>query len=524
MAQPAVIILAAGEGTRMKSALPKVLHRIAGRTLLHHAIAAAQALDPARIVVVVRHGRDQVAAEALRLAPAALVVDQDEIPGTGRAVQCALAAMDQAGVQAGGGIVVMPGDTPLLDGQVLVALAERHQASGAAVTVLTASLAEPFGYGRIVREPGNQDLVAGIVEERDATAEQRAITEVNSSVYVFEPDVLRRGLSRVGRDNAQGEVYLTDVVGLARGEGAAAVALAWPDPLVILGVNSRVQLAQAAAAYNRHLTTQAMVGGVTILDPATTWLDADVVLQPDVTLLPGCHLAGHTTVAGGAVVGPFTTLTDCEVGAGAKVDRVVALQAVIGQDANVGPFTYLRPGTVLGRGAKAGSYTELKAATIGDGAKVPHLSYVGDAVVGEGANIGAGTIFANYDGVNKARSEVGPAARVGSNSVVVAPVYIGAGAYTGAGTVVRGDVPPGSLAVTAGSLRVIEGWTGRKRPGTDSAEQATRAERAQAAVRELAEQTAQHRAASAVTGDPVEDPGQAALDQGGPGGHTGTGD
>ncbi|MDR1825160.1 MAG: bifunctional UDP-N-acetylglucosamine diphosphorylase/glucosamine-1-phosphate N-acetyltransferase GlmU [Bifidobacteriaceae bacterium] len=478
MAQPVVIILAAGQGTRMKSNLPKVLHRAAGRTMLHHAIVAAGAVQPERMVVVVRHGRDAVAAEALQHEPSALIADQDDVPGTGRAVQCALDAIGQAGLDTTGGILVIPGDTPLLDGATLQDLAAHHRAAGATVTLLTAVLADPFGYGRIIREPGT-GLVASVVEERDATPQQRAITEVNTSVYLFDAATLRRGLSQVGRGNAQGEVYLTDVVALARQEGAATQAVPCSDPTVILGVNSRVQLAQVAAELNRRLTTQAMLDGVTIQDPATTWIDADTILEPDVTLLPGTHLAGRCKVAAGAVIGPFTTLTDCEVGEGATVDRVVASGSVIGPRAEVGPFTYLRPGTVLGNGAKAGAHTELKAATLGDGAKVPHLSYVGDAVIGDGANIGAGTIFANYDGVTKSRSEVGPGARVGSNSVLVAPVQVGAGTYTGAGTVVRGDVPPGSLVVSAGPVRIFEGWTLRKRPGTDSAARAQAALEAQ---------------------------------------------
>jgi bifunctional UDP-N-acetylglucosamine pyrophosphorylase/glucosamine-1-phosphate N-acetyltransferase len=478
MTKPAVIILAAGEGTRMKSDVPKVLHKAAGRSLLAYALGAAQGVGPEQSVVVVRHGRDRVAAEALRIEPTAVIADQDEIPGTGRAVQCALAAMKKNGVQADGGIVVMPADTPLLDGETIAALKKAHDEDGNAVTVLTAIVEDPYGYGRVVREP-ETGMVAGIVEERDATPEERGITEVNSSVYVFDPEVLEAGLASVGRENAQNEVYLTDVIGLARQAGKPVRALVSDDPLVIHGVNDRVQLAEASKELGGRRVIQAMLDGVTVQDPATTWIDADVELDRDVTILQGTHLAGRTTVASGAVVGPFSTLSDCTVGGGATVDRTVATGAVIGEGAIVGPFTHLRPGTRLGAHTKAGSFTELKAAEVADGAKVPHLAYVGDASVGAGSNIGAGTIFANYDGVTKSQCEIGPGVRIGSNNVIVAPVNVGAGAYSGAGAIVRGDVPPGSLAVSAGPQRIIEGWTLRKRPGSDSAHAAQAAMDAQ---------------------------------------------
>ncbi|MDR1441624.1 MAG: bifunctional UDP-N-acetylglucosamine diphosphorylase/glucosamine-1-phosphate N-acetyltransferase GlmU [Bifidobacteriaceae bacterium] len=532
MTRPAVIILAAGEGTRMKSRVPKVLHRAAGRSLLGHAIAAAEGVGPDQIVVVVRHGRDLVAAEAQRLAPGVLIADQDEIPGTGRAVQCALAALDGAGGGADGPgagtegadgtggdgigglteaetalgeIVVICSDTPLIDTGTLVALLEAHRADGNGVTLLSAVVDDPFGYGRVVRDPSGQ--VAEVVEERDAAPEQAKITEINAAAYVYSAAMLRTGLARLGNANSQGEVYLTDVVAVARAKGQAVRAIICEDAATVQGVNDRAQLAWAAGALNERIIHQAMVGGVSVIDPATTWIDADVELAADVTVMPGTHLAGQTVVAAGAVIGPFTTLTDTSVGAGATVDRTVANQAVIGDAAQVGPYTHLRPGTVLGRGSKAGSFTELKAAEVADGAKVPHLAYVGDASVGEGANVGAGTIFANYDGVTKSKCVIGPGVRIGSNNVVVAPVEMGAGSYSGAGTVVRGDVPPGSLAVSAGPQRVIEGWTLRKRPGSVSAAAAERA---------LAEQV---RAGQAAAGSSVAGPGvagQAVVELAGP--------
>ncbi|MDR2253915.1 MAG: bifunctional UDP-N-acetylglucosamine diphosphorylase/glucosamine-1-phosphate N-acetyltransferase GlmU [Bifidobacteriaceae bacterium] len=499
MTQPAVIVLAAGEGVRMRSATPKVLHKVAGLTLLGHAFAAARGADPALIAVVVRHERDLVAAHAHELDPDALIVDQDDVPGTGRAVQCALAALDRraappvhpdapcgpvphpaapghpapAATQGLAQVMVIPGDAPRITAEVLAALAEAHAAQGNAITVLTAALADPCGYGRVIRDPDGQ--VARIVEDRDATSAERLVNEVNSSVYVFDAATLRQGLAGVGRDNAQGQIYLTDVIEAARRAGTRVGALTAADPSVIEGVNDRAQLARAARAINQRIVHEAMLCGVTVIDPDTTWIDRGVELASDVTLMPGTHLQGRTAVAAGARIGPFATLVDTTVGPGAVVDRTVATGAEIGPGAQVGPFTHLRPGTRLGVETKAGSFTELKAADVADRAKVPHLSYVGDAVIGEATNVGAGTIFANYDGVAKSRSEIGPAARIGSNSTIVAPVTLGAGAYTGAGAVVRGHVPPGALALSAGPQRVIEGWTSRKRAGSASAEAARHA-------------------------------------------------
>ncbi|MDR3107438.1 MAG: bifunctional UDP-N-acetylglucosamine diphosphorylase/glucosamine-1-phosphate N-acetyltransferase GlmU, partial [Bifidobacteriaceae bacterium] len=519
MSRPAVIILAAGAGTRMKSTTPKVLHQAAGRSLLSYAVTAAQGLDPTRLAVVVRHGRDLVAAEARRLAPRAVIADQDDIPGTGRAVQCALDAFDQAADAAcappspvPGQIVVISGDTPLIDAGTLEELVQAHRQAGNGVTLLSAVVADPFGYGRIVRDQSGQ--VSRIVEQRDASAEEAAIPEINASIYVFEADVLRAGLAGLDRHNSQGEVYLTDVAAAARAAGRAVRAVISEDPAVIQGVNDRVQLTTAATAINRRRLEQAMIDGVTIIDPASTWIDADVRVAADVTLMPGTHLAGRTSVGAGSVIGPFTTLTDTEVGAQATVDRTVASGALIGDGANVGPFTHLRPGTVLGQSAKAGSFTELKAAQVGQGAKVPHLAYVGDTQIGAGANVGAGTIFANYDGVAKSKCVIGPAVRIGSNNVIVAPVEMGAGAYSGAGAVVRGDVPPGALAVSAGPQRLIEGWTPRKRPGSDSALAAELALAAQSAAayeptHDPAATTERNPTASAATG-PGEDSPSAA--------------
>ncbi|HEY0216361.1 MAG TPA: bifunctional UDP-N-acetylglucosamine diphosphorylase/glucosamine-1-phosphate N-acetyltransferase GlmU [Cellulomonas sp.] len=499
----AVIVLAAGEGTRMRSATPKVLHTLAGRSMLGHALAAAEALEPRRTAVVVRHERERVAAHARDVAPHVLVADQDDVPGTGRAVQCALSVLDAAaqadaasagdgpgvpgsasGVLVEGPVVVLAGDIPLLDGDTLAELLAAHAADGNAVTVLTTEVDDPTGYGRVLRvpseDPEHAGDVLGIVEEKDADAAQRAVREINSSVYVFDATVLRGAFGRLNRDNAQGEVYLTDVLAIARGDGGRVRALRTDDPVLVEGVNDRVQLAVLRAELNRRILEGWMRAGVTIIDPATTWVDVDVELAPDVTLLPGTQLHGATSVAGGATVGPDSTLTDVEIHAGATVVRTHGSLAVIGEGATVGPFAYLRPGTVLGERGKIGTFVETKNAEIGAGSKVPHLSYVGDATIGVETNIGAASVFVNYDGVHKHRTTIGSFARTGSDNMFVAPVTVGDGAYTGAGSVIRHDVPSGALAVSAGTQRNIEGWVQRSRAGTPAAEAAARAQGADA--------------------------------------------
>jgi len=524
----AVVVLAAGEGTRMRSATPKVLHTLAGRSMLGHALATAQALDPERVVVVVRHERDKVAAHVTELAPTALIADQDAIPGTGRAVQVAMTTLDAAaqasavaaldrpgapgsasGVLLEGAVVVVAGDVPLLDAGTLGELLAAHHADGNAVTVLTTEVEDATGYGRIVREPGTGDVLR-IVEHKDATDAEREIREINSSIYVFDAAVLRSALGRLDRDNAQGEVYLTDVLAIARGDGGHVRALRTDDPFVVEGVNDRVQLAALAAELNRRILEDWMREGVTVVDPATTWVDVDVELERDVTLLPGTQLHGTTVVREGATVGPDTTLTDVEVGAGATVSRTHGSLAVIGEGASVGPFAYLRPGTVLGRKGKIGTFVETKNAQIGEGSKVPHLSYIGDATIGEHSNIGAASVTVNYDGVNKHRTTIGSHARTGADNMFVAPVSVGDGAYTGAGSVIRRDVPAGALGVSAGAQRNIEGWVLRSRAGTPAARAAQAA--AAAAGPSLDESLSPQaraeleRAATAARGIPVTPP------------------
>ncbi|UFU08322.1 bifunctional UDP-N-acetylglucosamine diphosphorylase/glucosamine-1-phosphate N-acetyltransferase GlmU [Ruania halotolerans] len=475
----------------MKSATPKVLHRIAGRSLLGHVLHSARGVDPERIAVVVRHERDAVAAHAVELEPKAIIADQDAVPGTGRAVECGLAALDDAvqssalaerdersplqPIDAGlsGPIVILAGDVPLLDAGTLAALVESHSVDQNAITVLTTILEDPTGYGRVVRDADGQ--VAKIVEHRDASPDELAIKEMNSGVYVMDSEALRSALARVDRENDQGEVYLTDVIALVRADGQAVRAVVTEDPMLVEGVNDRVQLATLGAELNRRIVTEWMRAGVTVVDPSTTWIDGDVQLSPDVTILPGTQLHGATTVATGATIGPDTTLTDVEIGENATVIRTHGSGSRIGKGATVGPFTYLRPGLDLGERGKLGAFVEVKNSEIGAGSKVPHLSYIGDATIGEETNIGAASVTVNYDGVNKHRTVIGSHARTGADNMFVAPVRVGDGAYTGAGTVVRRDVPAGALGVTTGNQRNIEGWTTSRRPGTAAAEAATRA-------------------------------------------------
>jgi bifunctional UDP-N-acetylglucosamine pyrophosphorylase/glucosamine-1-phosphate N-acetyltransferase len=460
----AVIVLAAGEGTRMRSTTPKVLHRIGGLPLVGHAIRAARATGAEHVSLVVRHDRDRVVAECTSLDESLVIADQDDVKGTGRAVECALEALPR---DLSGTVVVTYGDVPLLTGDTLLELTTAHDSTGSVVSVVTAHLADPTGYGRVVR--GADGGVERIVEHRDAADDERAITEINSGIYAFDVDVLRDALSRVGTDNAQGEKYLTDVVAIAREAGRPVRAHVLDDLWQTEGVNDRVQLAALGRELNRRVCEQHMRDGVTVVDPATTWIDVDVAIGPDTTVLPSTQLLGATTIGSDAVIGPEVTLTDTEVGDGAQVTRAVANLAVIGPGATVGPYSYLRPGTRLGARGKIGGFVETKNADIGEGAKVPHLSYAGDVTIGEGANIGAGTIFANYDGVAKHHSTVGRHSFVGSNSVVVSPVDVGDGAYVAAGSALTSDVEPGQIAVARGRQRNVDGWVARARAGTATA-------------------------------------------------------
>ncbi len=459
----AVVVLAAGEGRRMHSATPKVLHELGGRSMLGHVLAAAAGAGAAEVAVVVGHGRGRVEPHVAACLPGARTAVQAEQLGTGHATQVGLTAIE---AETGTALVVM-GDTPLLQPAALRELAARHAAGGHAATVLAARPVDPTGYGRLLLDPDGQP--AAVVEHKDATPDQLAIADVTTGMYAFDLGWLRTALPRIDTDNAQGEVYLPDVVALARADGRSVGLVRSADATQVEGVNDRVQLATIAAELNRRTLEHWMRAGVTAADPATTWVDVTVTIDADVRLLPGVQLHGTSTVAAGATVGPDCTLTDVEVGAGAAVVRTHGSGAVVGAGASVGPFAYLRPGTVLLADAKVGTFVETKNSRLGPGAKVPHLSYIGDAEIGAGTNIGAGTITANYDGVAKHRTTVGDHVKTGSDNVFVAPVTIGDGAATGAGTVVRRDVPPGALAVSSGPQRHHEGWTERKRPGTAAA-------------------------------------------------------
>ncbi|MGH3833108.1 MAG: bifunctional UDP-N-acetylglucosamine diphosphorylase/glucosamine-1-phosphate N-acetyltransferase GlmU [Pseudonocardiaceae bacterium] len=469
------VVLAAGEGTRMRSAIPKVLHPLAGRPLVEHAVRAAAGLAPEHLVVVIGHGRDAVQTH-LRALASELGRDlrgavQDHRRGTGDAAAVALAILP-AGLS--GTVLVSCADVPLLDTDTLAELLAEHHRGGHAVTVLSAVLNDPTGYGRVLRDPSG--AVTGIVEDRDATAAQRAIHETNSGVFAFDAEVLRDGLGRLRPANSQGELYLTDVLGLARASGLPVGAHPCPDPWLVTGVNDRVQLAAVSAECNRRLLEHWMRAGVTVVDPASVWLDVDVQLAPDVVLHPGVQLRAGTVVGPGTAIGPDSTLSGCTVGAGATVVRTHALGAVVADGAQVGPFAYLRPGSRVGEGAKVGTFVETKNARLGPGSKVPHLSYVGDATIGAGANIGAATVFVNYDGVNKHHTIVGAHTRTGADNMFVAPVTIGDGAYTGAGAVITQDVPPGALAVSCNRQRNIEGWVHQRRPETPAAHAAKQAQ------------------------------------------------
>lgn len=470
----AVVVLAAGSGTRMRSDTPKVLHTLAGRSMLSHALHAVTQVAPEHLVVVLGKARDQVAPVVTELAEqlgrSIDIAVQDQQLGTGHAALCGLSALpaDFAGV-----VVVTAGDTPLLDAETLADLITAHSSASAAVTVLTTTLPDPTGYGRILRTQDRE--VMAIVEQADATPQQRAITEVNAGVYAFDIAALRSAMNRLRSDNAQQELYITDAISILRQDGRIVGAKHVDDYALVAGVNDRVQLAALSAELNRRIVAAHQRAGVTVVDPATTWIDVDVAIGRDTVIHPGTQLLKATTIGAECTIGPDTTLTTMEVGDRASVIRTHGELSVIGDGATVGPFTYLRPGTILGADGKLGAFVETKNSSIGTGTKVPHLTYVGDADIGEHSNIGASSVFVNYDGETKRRTTIGSHVRTGSDTMFVAPVTVGDGAYTGAGTVLRDDVPPGALAVSAGPQRNIEGWVERKRPASASADAARRA-------------------------------------------------
>jgi bifunctional UDP-N-acetylglucosamine pyrophosphorylase/glucosamine-1-phosphate N-acetyltransferase len=463
----AVVILAAGQGTRMRSATPKVLHTLAGVSLIGHVLATAEELGADHIVAVVRHERERVAQAILDQSPAVAIVDQDDQPGTGRAVQVGLTALPD---DFDGLVVVLSADVPMLDAATLREVIASHRAAANALTLLSAYLDDPGTNGRILRDTSGGFL--GIVEGRDATPDQLQIVETNGGIYVFDAGMLRTALSALGTDNALNELYLTDAAAAIRAAGGAIEAVPVADPWLLAGINDRVQLSAAALELNARIVRGWQLAGVTVHDPASTWIDLKATLNEDVELLPGTQVRGATLIERGAIIGPDTTLVDCEVGEGATVKRTDATLAVIGARASVGPFAYLRAGTYLGADGKIGTFVETKNSRIGIGTKVPHLSYIGDTTIGDHTNIGAGAITANYDDLEKHATTIGAHVHTGSHNVFVAPVTIGDGAKVGAGAVIRKDVPPGALAISVAPQRNMEGWTQRKRAGTDSAKAA----------------------------------------------------
>ena len=465
----AVWVLAAGQGKRMKSSLPKVLHAMCGRTLLGHVLAAIEPLQAERTLIVLGHERPLVEKFLADELPAAEIVVQDEQRGTGHAARLALEFADDLD----GTVLVMHGDTPLFTTDTLTAVLATHRAAGADATMLTAVMPDPSNYGRITRDASG--AVSGIVEDRDATDEQKQIAEICTGVYAFDANTARQALERIAADNAQQEEYLTDVIGLLIRDGKNVATVIADDWRETLGVNDRMQLADARRHMRDRIVAHWMREGVTITDPQTTWMGVRVRLDADVTIHQNTQLHGATYIRSGAVVGPDSTLRDTEVGPGATVVKSMCEGAEIGADATVGPFSYLRPGTRLGPGGKIGAFVETKKADIGPGSKVPHLTYVGDATIGADANIGAGTVFVNYDGVDKHHTTVGDAAFVGSGSMLVGPREVGAGAYVAAGSAITEDVPPGAIGIGRSRQRNVLGWVFRRRAGTKSAEAARKA-------------------------------------------------
>ncbi len=447
-----VIVLAAGKGTRMRTGEAKVLHEAAGRTLLGWAFHELTEVDVVETSVVVGHEADRVAAACPQHVRTVLQQPQH---GTGHAASVGLTGL----TAADGPILVLPGDMPLIRPESIASLVEVHERQGAAATILTVELEDPTGYGRIVRRDGS---VEAIVEERDATDEQRSISEVNTSVYVFDGPLLAGALERITADNDQGEYYLTDVIGILVADGHQVAGLAVPAEEGA-GVNSHRQLAEVAAVLRGRINDDLLEAGVWMLDPSRVYLDADVVVEPGAKVHPDTYVEGASHIAAGAEVGPGVRLVDTSVASGARVQHAVCLSASIGPDASVGPFAYLRPGAVIAAGAKVGTYVEIKGSTVGEGSKVPHLSYIGDTTIGRNSNIGAGTITVNYDGYDKHRTEIGDNVRIGSDTMLVAPVRVGDDAFTGAGSVVTTDVPDGALAVERNAQKNVPGYAEKRR-------------------------------------------------------------
>ena len=463
-----VVVLAAGEGTRMKSKNSKVLHEIAGRSIIHNLLTAVEPLSPKNLTVVVGAHKDEVIDHLKKVAPKAKTVFQEKRDGTGGATQLALAEH-----KGDGTVLILAGDTPLLTTQTLEEFMAAHQSEKSVASVLTALLPDPAGYGRIIR--GDNSSILKIVEEKDASDSEKEIDEINTGVYLFELKVLKEVIGKLKNNNSQKELYLTDVISLITAEGKTAQAILSNDYTETLGINDRTQLAECAAIMRDRINHQHMLNGVTIIDPTTTWIDVDVKIEADVVIYPGTAITGKSTIKANAVIGPRTTLVSCAVAEGAKVVESNCTEASIGKEVKVGPFTYLRKGTVLANESKAGAFVEIKNSTVGKGSKVAHLSYVGDAQIGEESNIGAATVFVNYDGEKKHQTKIGDQVRIGSDTMLVAPVTVGDGAYTAAGSVINEDVPAGAIGIGRARQVNILGWVLKKRKDSKSAAAAKKA-------------------------------------------------
>lgn len=463
-----VIVLAAGEGTRMKSQTPKVLHKIAGRPILDHVIHATAPLNAKELRIVVGAARELVEGHVNQTFPQAKIVIQEQRNGTGHATQLAL-----EGAPSIGTVLILAGDTPLLTAVTLQEFFDVHESLGADASVLTSAVPDPYGYGRIVR--GDDGELERIVEERDADPFEKEIEEINTGVYLFDIAALRLAVAGLKGGNSQGELYLTDVIGLLKLAGQSVVGIRSNDFTETLGINDRSQLAECAAIMRDRINESHMKNGVSIIDPTTTWIDFGVEIAADVTIYPGSAITGTTKISGGAIIGPRTTLNSVTVEKGASVQESWVSESMVGEFAKVGPFSFIRPGTVLAENTKVGAYVEIKNSAVGAGSKVPHLSYVGDATIGAGTNIGAATVFVNYDGVEKHKTTIGNDVRIGSDTMLVAPLTVGDGAYTAAGSVITEDVPAGSIGVARAKQRNVLGWVLRKRPGSKSAESAKKA-------------------------------------------------
>jgi len=458
MKRAAAVILAAGKGKRMHSSRPKVLHELAGKPLVQYVAEAALAAGLAPVVVVIGHGGEEVQGA---LGEGFLYAWQKEQLGTGHAVMQAMEVLPPEVEQ----VVVLAGDVPLLAATTVQGLVEEFTKAQAKGAVLTACLADPSGYGRVVRQ--GDRLVARIVEHGDASPEELAIQEVNSGIYCFERAALAECLQALRPDNVQGEYYLTDVVQLMGRRDWPVVAYRVEDPQEIMGINNRVQLAEAESIMRRRLNTKLMLAGVTMIDPSTTYIDAGVEIGQDTVIHPFTILRGKTRIGRGCTVGPQVNLRDTTLGDEVEIRYTVAEEAKIGDQAKIGPFAYLRPGTVLGRGVKVGDFVEIKKSFIDEGSKVPHLTYIGDAVIGKSVNVGAGTITCNYDGQQKHQTVIEDGVFIGSNSNLVAPIKIGANAYVAAGSTLTSDVPAESLAVARERQRIIPDWSKKRRAGQD---------------------------------------------------------